>query len=279
MSTAPRACVLGWPVRQSRSPLIHNHWLHTYGLLGSYEHAETPPETFAAFVRAFAANGFVGGNVTAPHKEAAFALLDHAEPSAAALAAANTLWLADGQLHGANTDGFGFLANLDDRAPGWEGGRKVALVLGAGGASRAVVHALAERGFERVAVVNRTVERAETVAGLAGSAGVACGYDELWRWLALADVVVNATSLGMAGKGALDVHLGEMPDEAVVTDLVYVPLETPFLAAAKAQGNRTVDGLGMLLHQAVPGFERWFGVRPEVTPELRALVIDDILGR
>lgn len=277
--TAPRACILGWPARQSRSPLIHGYWLKLHGLDGSYEHAEIPPQTFGDFVRGFEANGFVGGNVTAPHKEAAFTLLDEADESATALGAANTLWLKDGRLHGANTDGFGFLANLDAEAPGWAGARKVAVVLGAGGAARAVVHALGKRGFERVVVVNRTAERAEAVAALAGPAGIACGYDELWRWLMTADLVVNATSLGMAGKGPLEVHLGELPEAAVVTDLVYVPLETDLLATARARGNRVVDGLGMLLHQAAPGFERWFGIRPEVTPELRALVIADIQAR
>lgn len=258
--------------------MIHGHWLETLGLPGSYEHAEVAPEAFEAFVRGFEANGFVGGNVTAPHKEAAFALVDEADGEAAALGAVNTLWLDGGRLHGANTDGFGFLTNLDESAPGWEGERKVAVVIGAGGAARAVVHALGRRGFERVAVVNRTRDKAEAVAGLAGRAGRAYGFDELWRVLPDADLVVNATSLGMAGKGALDVRLGELPDRAVATDLIYVPLETPFLADARARGVRAVDGLGMLLHQAVPGFERWFGARPEVTPELRARVIADIEG-
>lgn len=276
--SAPRACVLGWPVRQSRSPMIHGHWLTTLGLPGSYEHAEVAPEDFEAFVRAFAANGFVGGNVTAPHKEAAFALVDEADGEAGALRAVNTLWLDGGRLHGANTDGFGFLTNLDEAAPGWEGERQTAVVIGAGGAGRSVVHALGRRGFDRVAVVNRTRDKAEAVAALAGRAGRAFGFDELWRVLPDADLVVNATSLGMAGKGALEVHLGELPERAVATDLIYVPLETPFLRDAKARGVRTVDGLGMLLHQAVPGFERWFGARPQVTPELRARVVADIAG-
>ncbi|MFD1332324.1 shikimate dehydrogenase [Methylopila musalis] len=276
--SAPRACVLGWPVRQSRSPLIHGHWLKTLGRPGSYEHAEVPPEAFEAFVRGFADNGFAGGNVTAPHKEAAFALVDEADAEAGALRAANTLWLEGNRLHGANTDGFGFLTNLDEAAPGWEGERKVAVVIGAGGAARAVVHALGRRGFERVAVLNRTRDKAEAVAALAGRAGWAAGLDELWRVLPSADLVVNATSLGMAGKGALDLPLGELPERAVATDLIYVPLETPFLADARTRGVRAVDGLGMLLHQAVPGFERWFGVRPVVTRELRDLVVADIVG-
>lgn len=259
--------------------MIHGHWLETYGIDGSYEHAEVAPADFAAFVRAFEAEGFVGGNVTIPHKEAAFGLVDEADAEAAALGAVNTLWREGGRLMGANTDGLGFLANLDEGAPGWEGDRSVAVVLGAGGAARSVVRALAGRGFEAIVVANRTASRAEAVAALAGAAGVSCGFDELWRWMPKAQVVVNATSLGMTGKGPLDVHLGELPESAVVNDLVYVPLETPLLAQACANGNRAVDGLGMLLHQAVPGFERWFGVRPQVTPELRALVVADIEGR
>ncbi|GLK81569.1 shikimate dehydrogenase [Methylopila turkensis] len=278
MSGFPRACVLGWPVSQSRSPLIHNHWLATYGLAGGYERAEIAPAEFESFVRGLGGAGFVGGNVTVPHKEAAFRLVDEADASAADLGAVNTLWFEDGRLVGGNTDGVGFVANLDEAAPGWEGERKLAAVIGAGGAARAVVHALGTRGFERVAVVNRTREKAEAIAPLAGRAGVAGGLDDLWRFLPDADLVVNATSLGMAGKGALEVHLGELPERAVATDLIYVPLETPFLADARARGLRTVDGLGMLLHQAAPGFERWFGVRPDVTPELRALVVADIGG-
>lgn len=276
--SGPRACVLGWPVRRSRSPMIHGHWLKTYGLAGSYEHAEVEPNRFAAFVKDFERSGFVGGNVTIPHKEAAFALLDEADPEAAALGAANTLWLESGKLHGANTDGPGFLANLDDGAPGWEGDRGVAVVLGAGGAARSVVRALASRGFDRIVVANRTAERAEAVAGLGGKAGTVCGYDELWRWLPSARLLVNSTSLGMTGEAPLEIHLGELPGDAVVNDLVYVPLETRLLADARANGNRAVDGLGMLLRQAVPGFERWFGVKPEVTEELRALVVADIEG-
>lgn len=276
--SGPAACVLGWPIAQSRSPLIHGYWLKLHGIEGSYERVAVPPEQFPSFVRNLAAHGLIGGNVTVPHKEAAFEALDHAEPSAAALRAANTLWLEGEALHGENTDGFGFLANLDAVAPGWEGRRGLAVVLGAGGAARAVVHALAVRGFARVAVVNRTVFRAVEVARLAGRAGEAYGPDELPELLAEAGLLVNATSLGMTGKGPLGVDLGVLSRSAVVTDLVYAPLETELLAAARARGNTVIDGLGMLLHQAVPGFKRWFGVTPEVSEELRALVVKDIQG-
>jgi len=275
----PKACVIGWPVRQSRSPLIHRYWLRLYGVEGSYELAEVEPHAFEAFVRDFAARGFVGGNVTVPHKETAFALLDAAEPAAAELKAANTLWLEDGALKGTNTDGFGFLANLDAAAPSWEGRRRLAVVLGAGGASRAVVAALAGRGFTRVAVVNRTASRAFEVARLAGRAGEPHGPDDLPELLAETGLLVNATSLGMTGKPPLEIDLAPLSRSAVVTDLVYAPLETDLLAAARARGNAVVDGLGMLLHQAAPGFQRWFGVRPEVTPELRSILIDNLLGR
>jgi shikimate dehydrogenase len=277
--SGPRACILGFPARHSRSPLIHGHWLRRYGIAGSYERAEVAPGRFAAFVRGLEAQGFVGGNVTIPHKEAAFALVDEVDGEAAALGAVNTLWLDRGRLCGGNTDGLGFLANLDQAAPGWEGDRDVAVVLGAGGAARAVVRALGSRGFRRVVVVNRTAARAEAVAALAGGSGRAAGFEELWRWLPSAGLLVNATSLGMTGKEPLDVHLGELPAGAVVNDLVYAPLETDLLAQARALNLRAVDGLGMLLHQAAPGFERWFGVRPEVTEELRALIVADLEGR
>ncbi|WP_261405743.1 shikimate dehydrogenase [Chenggangzhangella methanolivorans] len=259
--------------------MIHGHWLKAYGINGSYEHAEVAPEDLEAFLRGCGADGFVGGNVTIPHKEAAFSLVEAADGEAAALGAVNTVWLDGGRLHGANTDGLGFLANLDDGAPGWDERKSVSVILGAGGAARAVARSLGRRGFGAVVVANRTAARAAAVAALAGEAGRAVGYDELWRWLPSADLVVNATSLGMTGKDRLDVHLGELPGHAVVNDLVYVPLETELLAQARANGNRAVDGLGMLLHQAVPGFERWFGVRPKVTPELRALVEADIAGQ
>lgn len=274
-----RACVIGWPVRHSRSPMIHGHWLKTLGIEGAYEHAEVSPDDFDAFLGGLGERGFVGGNVTIPHKEAAFALVDEADPEAAALGAVNTLWLDGGRLFGANTDGLGFLANLDAGAPGWEGDRGIAVVLGAGGAARSVVRALHTRGFEKIVVANRTAGRAEAVAALAGTAGQAIGFDELWRWLPSTRLLVNATSLGMTGKDPLDLHIGELSQDAVVNDLVYVPLETGLIAQARAGGHHAVDGLGMLLHQAVPGFARWFGVRPEVTEELRALVVADIERR
>lgn len=277
----PRAAVIGWPVSHSRSPLIHGHWLHRYGLPGRYDRLALEPERADAFFADFAASGLSGANVTVPHKEAAARACAELDPMAATLGAANTLWLEDGRLHGANTDIVGFLANLDQEAPGWDRNPGPAVVIGAGGAARAVVHGLASRGFAPVHVVNRTQERAEAVATLARApggtiVGRAHGFAELPGLLGTAGVVVNTTSLGMAGSPPLDIDLALVPEGTLVTDIVYVPLETPFLAAARRRGLPTVDGLGMLLHQAVPGFERWFGRRPAVDADLRAVVLETL---
>lgn len=274
-----RACVTGHPVAHSRSPLLHGYWLKAQGIDGTYGREDVPPETAADFYRTLAARGYVGCNVTVPNKEIAFSVLDEAEPSAAALGAANTLWLDGGRLIGANTDGDGFLANLDAEAPGWDRQRRLALVLGAGGAARAIVHALAARGFGRIAIVNRTRGRAEALAAPYPGCAGAHGFDEADALLAEADLLVNCTSLGMKGAPPLALNLAALRAEAVVTDIVYVPLRTPLLQAAAARDLRTVDGLGMLLHQGVGGFAHWFGVRPQVTQELRDLIIADLAAK
>lgn len=272
---APRAFVVGWPITQSRSPLLHGHWLKVHGLAGSYERIAVPPEEIDTFLERLPTSGFAGGNVTVPHKEAAFRHAVEKDEVALATGAVNTLWIKGGRLCATNTDVPGFLANLDDRAEGWDANPDVAVVLGAGGASRAVVWGLMRRGFA-VRIVNRTLARAEDLVARFGRGASAHGYDELPRLLAEASLLVNTTSLGMLGKGDLAIDLSPLPDRAVVTDAVYVPLVTPLLAAAAARGLRTVDGLGMLLHQAVDGFEHWFGLRPKVTEELRALILADI---
>ncbi len=271
-----KACVVGWPIAHSRSPIIHNFWLTHLGLAGSYESVAVTPPDFASFAHDLAANGFVGANVTIPHKQTAFEVCGKVTPTAASLGAVNTLWLEHGALCGDNTDVAGFLAALDEEAPGWDTASGDAVVLGAGGAARAVVHALRHRG-KRVLLANRTRARAESLAADAG-AGV-----EVYDWARLpaaldgASLLVNTTSLGMKGHPALDIDLAPLPPHAVVNDIVYFPLETALLRAAKSRGLRTVSGVGMLLHQAAPGFERWFGVKPSVTPELRSLVEADVL--
>jgi shikimate dehydrogenase len=274
-ATAPRAFVVGWPIAQSRSPLIHGHWLKVHGLAGSYEKLAVSPEDAETFFRGLPTSGFVGGNVTVPHKEIAYRIATEKDAVAIAVGAVNTLWIDGGHLCATNTDAVGFIANLDDRAPGWDRDPGPAVVLGAGGAARAVVWGLIERGHT-VRIVNRTLVRAEDLAARFGRGTTAHGFDALPRLLTDATVLVNTTSLGMAGKGDLDLDLAPLSLDALVTDIVYVPLVTPLLAAAAARGHRTVDGLGMLLHQAVGGFERWFGVKPTVTEELRALVLADI---
>jgi len=273
------AGIAGWPVAHSRSPLIHGAWLAGFGIDGSYERLPVPPEEAEVFFSTLGERGLAGCNVTVPLKEIAFRAAAEADPVARALGAANTLWLEDGVLHAANTDVFGFLANLDQRAPGWDADPGAALVLGAGGAARGIVYALAARGFAPITIANRTRARAEEVARLDPARVRVADWMELPARLVEAGLLVNTTSLGMAGQPPLALDLAPLPGTALVTDIVYVPLVTPLLAAAAARGLRTVDGLGMLLHQAVPGFERWFGRRPAVTEALRARVIADIEGR
>lgn len=281
----PRAFVAGWPVRHSRSPLIHGAWLRAFALPGSYEPVAVPPEAFAGFLRRLGPDGFVGGNVTIPHKEAAFAAVERRDAAAEAIGAVNTMWLENRRLVGGNTDAYGFAANLDERLPGWAAAGQ-ALVLGAGGAARAVVHALLERGIPRVRVLNRNRARAEALAERFGPRVSAHGEDERSALLAAAELLVN--TVPGPGTGARDgdgdrdgpepplPDLAALPGDALVTDIVYVPLETPTIRAAKARGLRTADGLGMLLHQAVPGFERWFGRRPAVGQGLRDMIVRDI---
>jgi shikimate dehydrogenase len=269
----PTACIIGWPVAHSRSPAIHRYWLKELGIAGDYVRQPVEPEKIAAYLSAFADSGYVGGNVTVPHKEAAFVAVVEADDAARAIGAVNTLWLADGRLLGANTDAFGFLANLDETAPGWDRHGGAAVVLGAGGAARAVIWALLKRGFAPIRLVNRTLSRAETLAGRFGGEVEATDWRDLPKALAGAALLVNTTSLGMSNNPPLEIDLVPLSADALVTDIVYVPLETPLLAAARARGLAAVDGLGMLLHQAAPGFERWFGRRPTVSAGLRAAVL------
>ena len=268
-----RACVIGWPVEHSRSPLIHRYWLKHYGIDGAYEKEAVRPEDLAGFLGLLAAHGYAGANVTLPHKEAALQLAAVADEAARAIGAANTLWLDQaGRLSAGNTDAYGFITNLEAEAADWNTDRRPVMVLGAGGAARAILHGLLSEGASRILLANRTRDRAEALARAFGPSVTVVDWDDRHRALAGCGLLINATSLGMTGKDKLDIDLGALPADAVVADIVYSPLETELLAAARARGNRIVDGLGMLLHQAVPGFERWFGVRPEVTPALRAHV-------
>jgi shikimate dehydrogenase len=274
VSSAPAACLIGWPAAHSRSPLIHHYWLRTLGIEGGYVIEAVPPEDLRDFVLRLSLRGFAGANVTIPHKEAVLAL-STPDSRARAVGAANTLWFVDGELHSTNTDVEGFVSNLDACAPGWNTAEE-ALVLGAGGSSRAVVFGLLECGVKRVRVANRTLSRAEAVAREFGPRVQPTAWAAVADVLSQAKLLVNTTSLGMHRQPALDIDVARLPPNAVVADLVYVPLVTPLLAAARERGLKTADGLGMLLHQAVRGFELWFGKRPQVTDELRALVEADL---
>ena len=276
--TILRAGVVGHPVKHSRSPIIHGYWLEQFGINGRYDRYDVKPEDFSHFVKTLSEQGLQGVNVTIPHKEAAFLALDEATERARRLKAANTLWFENGKLWGDNTDSIGFLANLDQGHPGWDINAKSALILGAGGAARAIIAGLQERNIEKITIVNRTRERAEELALMSGGQVAIAEWSKLSFQLESADLVVNTTSLGMSGQPDLDLSLDPLGKNALVTDIVYVPLETNLLKQARLRGNPVVDGLGMLLHQAVPGFEHWFGKRPVVTDDLRHLVEDHITG-
>jgi shikimate dehydrogenase len=273
--SARAACVIGWPVRHSRSPAIHGHWIEQYGLDAAYRCEEIAPEAFGDFIAHLAERGYVGANITIPHKEAALAATAP-DDRARAVGAANTLWYDRGRLNSTNTDVEGFTANLDAAVPGWERRAGDAVVLGAGGSARGVIYGLIERGITRIHVVNRTPERAQALQARFGAAVQPANHAALPHLLSRAALLVNTTSLGMTDQPPLPIDLDPMPRQAVVADLVYAPLETPLLAAARGRGLAVADGLGMLLHQAVRGFQLWFGVRPEVTPQLRAVVETDL---
>lgn len=270
-----RACVIGWPIEHSRSPMIHGHWLKQYGIDGTYTKEAVRPEDVGRFFETLAERGFQGCNVTVPHKEAAFAAAELKDASAIAVGAANTLWLEDGKLACTNTDTYGFMTHLNRSAPGWAGRGKPVLILGAGGAARAIAYGFLQAGRD-VRVANRSVERAGQLARHFGSGVIGVAWQDRSMAARDASVIVNTTTLGMKGTGDPEIDFEHVGGDCVVADIVYVPLDTAFLRQARERGLRTVDGLGMLLHQAVPGFEKWFGVRPEVTDELYRLVAADI---
>jgi shikimate dehydrogenase len=267
------AGIIGWPVAHSRSPRLHGFWLEQYGIDGAYVPLAIRPDRFATAVRGLMEAGFAGANVTIPHKRAAFALCDSVDASARRAGAVNTMVFRDGQIAGSNTDGWGFLANL--RAHGVDPEAGPALVLGAGGAARAVAAGLLETGI-RVTIANRTPEHAQALAHDVPGLRV-LGWDSRSEALADHALLVNATSLGMQGHPPLELDLSRAPHGLAVADIVYVPLETPLLSAAAAHGLRAVEGLGMLLYQAVPGFRAWFGVEPRVDEALRRFIAADLL--
>ncbi len=269
------AGVLGWPVSHSRSPRLHGHWLETLGIDGAYVPLPVHPDRFAGAVRALADLGFRGANVTIPHKQAAFEVCDIVDATARRAGAVNTLVFRDGRIEGSNTDGYGFVESVRQQAPEWTPAAGPAVLLGAGGAARAIAATLLDGGCPRLTLVNRSRARAEALAADLGGVVVVAERPPLHD----AALLVNTTSLGMHGQPGLEIDLAPLPSGAVVADIVYVPLETPLLAAARARGLAAVDGLGMLLHQARPGFEAWFGHRPDVDATLRAVVAADIPPR
>lgn len=267
------AGVMGWPVSHSRSPLIHGMWLAQYGIDGAYIPMAVRPENLAGALRALPVLGFSGCNLTLPHKEAALSLMDRLDTTARRIGAVNTVVVAeDGSLEGRNTDALGFIEHLRQAQPGYRAPSGAAIVLGAGGAARAVLAALLDAGVPEIRLVNRNAGRAEALAAALGGAIRVIDWNRRGSALSDTALLVNATNLGMIGMGPLEIDLNALPQNTIVYDIVYTPLETPLLKAARARGNKVVDGLGMLLHQARPGFAAWFGVEPEVTPELRASV-------
>jgi shikimate dehydrogenase len=272
--TARKAGVMGWPIAHSRSPALHGWWLEQYGVDGAYVPMAVKPPDLGTALRALPVLGFAGCNLTIPHKEPAVALIDRVDAVAGRIGAVNTIIVAgDGSLEGRNTDGYGFLANLRNGEPGWSARRGAAVLIGAGGAARAIIVALLDDGAPEIRVVNRTAGRAASLASEFGPRIVPIAWAERAAALAGAALLVNTTSQGMDGETALDLPLDALPRDALVNDAVYVPLETPLLEAARRRGNKVVDGLGMLLHQARPGFAAWFGIEPAVTPALRAAVL------
>jgi shikimate dehydrogenase len=268
------AGVMGWPVKHSRSPRLHGYWLDKYRIDGAYIPLPVAPERIVQALKALPALGFAGVNLTVPHKETALAAVDHVDAVARRIGAVNTIVVrSDGTLEGSNTDAYGFYESLRAGAPSWQAKMGPAVMLGAGGAARAVAAALLDAGVPELRIVNRTAARAESLAAGLGAAAKVVAWGEWKQALRDAALLVNTTTLGMTGQAPLGIDLAALPTKAVVNDIVYVPLETELLRAARQRGNPTVDGLGMLLHQARPGFHAWFGVDPRVTPELHAHVL------
>jgi shikimate dehydrogenase len=271
--TLKKAAVIGWPISHSKSPLIHGYWIKQFAINGSYEPIALNVEDFVSGIHNLVAQGYRGCNITIPHKETALDMADSISDRAKAIGAANTLVFKDGKIHADNTDGIGFINNLKQGAPHWKASNGTALVLGAGGAARAIIYALLQEGAPKIIIANRTVEKAEKLAGFFGDMVSVTSMDKVTGIFGETHTIVNTTALGMTGQPELVIDLSNLPKTALVTDIVYNPLKTALLKQAEDLGLETVDGLGMLLHQAVPGFEAWFGVRPTVDKVLRRIVL------
>lgn len=273
MSAFVRAGVIGHPIKHSKSPLIHNHWIAEHGLQGEYTAIDIAPENLKEGVQKLIDNGFAGFNVTVPHKQEIFKLCENVDGKAKTIGAVNTVVVKNGTLHGTNTDAFGFMQNVHQSAFGLDFVHRPSVVLGAGGAARAIVYGLIEAGARQIIVTNRTEEKAKEIAAMNPDIVSVVSWSAREKMLRDAGFLVNTTSLGMVGKDALEIDLALLPNDAVVSDIVYAPLETDLLLQAKARGNQIVTGIGMLLHQARPAFEKWFGVLPEVTEALEKKVL------
>ncbi len=274
-----KACVIGWPISHSRSPLIHNYWITQNKLDAVYERVSVTPENLQSFLRSLAENGYAGCNVTLPHKEHAFRIADHIDETAMRLGSVNTLWLEHGKLHATSTDGMGFCTNVEQSVPGYSFRDSIVALIGAGGSSRPIINEMLNRGVAKITLANRTLARAQDVQKIFGAKVHVIALDKVNTALQHADLLVNTTSIGLGSDEEFPADVTLLPEHAIVADIVYVPLETALLEKARARKLRTVGGLGMLLHQAVPGFEKWFGVRPQVTPELFERVSADIAGK
>ena len=278
-ATVPKVCVIGSPISHSRSPLIHGYWLKKYDISGSYDRVEVKRDELLEFLDRIRKGELAGCNVTIPLKELAFDAVDQTDSQTCRLKSVNTIFMENGKLCGTSTDGMGFMANLRQTVPGWQTGSKHAVILGAGGAARGLVDALIADGAAGVSIVNRTLARAKVIAEDYPGKATTHAWDTINDLLATTDLLVNSTSLGMTGQPSLEISLDKLKPGAIVTDIVYTPLRTDLLCQAAARGHPVVEGLGMLLHQAVPGFEKWFGTRPEVTDELHDLIVADITGK
>jgi shikimate dehydrogenase len=273
-----KACIIGWPVTYSRSPLIHNYWIRQHGVDAVYERQPVEPGKIPEFISDFQNSGFVGCNVTAPHKEAVFEAVTNVDAASRRLGALNTLYVRNGNLHGTNTDGEGYLANLRHTHPGYEISSGKVIILGAGGAAKAIIGALVDAGAKQIGIINRTTVRTQALQNQFGNVIEPITVENAASAVAKCDLLINTTSLGMSAQPALEFDLGNFPVTTIISDIVYSPLETSLLKQARIRGNPILGGLGMLLHQAVRGFELWFGVRPEVTKELYEIVAADVSG-